>query len=321
VVASAEETLSDVVSAASNTLPAKKDVKTLVDSSVEKASQAANGIYEQAAETVTDVQNSTNVSQIAQDVSKPASALAGDLKDGVNGSQLVNKVSEQASNAVDAVVSGINEHAEDGKAAITADKKGAVKAEKKVAGKAERTVEQAQRQSGASVDKAAAAVKDTAKAASAKVTAVTNGALDALPSVTPATLSQATSTARDKLRETAVSGQAKVSDTASKLPSRSSFAPKLPASLPTPTSNMLPSNRKRKTPKDFQPSGPDDALTPSSPTKMGVKFEDGVAPGEGIDGERIITPKAIKKDRNAAERTIWTFIMIGGFISKYRAGL
>ena len=58
-------------------------------------------------------------------------------------------------------------------------------------------------------------------------------------------------------------------------------------------------------------------------SKIGVKFEDGVAPGEGTDGERIMSPgkralavEVNKKDRNMIERTIWTFIMIGGFIGE-----
>jgi phosphatidate cytidylyltransferase len=79
----------------------------------------------------------------------------------------------------------------------------------------------------------------------------------------------------------------------------------------------LPANRKRKTPQDFTPSGPRESETPSSPGKLAVKFEDGLAPGEGKDGEKTIIAKPAppKKDRNVIERTVWTFIMIGGFIS------
>ncbi|WVR04510.1 hypothetical protein IAU60_001514 [Kwoniella sp. DSM 27419] len=101
-------------------------------------------------------------------------------------------------------------------------------------------------------------------------------------------------------------------------PSQSSFAPSLPESLPGKSADLLPANRKRKTPQDFTPSGPGNTQSPSSPSKMGVKFEDGVAPGEGHEGEKTMSPPpkpVVKKDRNAVERTIWTFIMIGGFIA------
>ncbi|KAK8846816.1 hypothetical protein IAR55_005904 [Kwoniella newhampshirensis] len=108
--------------------------------------------------------------------------------------------------------------------------------------------------------------------------------------------------------------------TAKASPPSHSFAPDLPETLPQPTSKALPANRKRKTPQDFTPSGPGDTMTPSSPSKIGVKFEDGLAPGEGEENEKIITPKKpsllpLKKDRNVVERTTWTFIMIGGFIA------
>ncbi|WVQ84110.1 hypothetical protein IAT38_006255 [Cryptococcus sp. DSM 104549] len=111
---------------------------------------------------------------------------------------------------------------------------------------------------------------------------------------------------------------AKAGDVGSSLPGaasppQSSFSPNLPPTLPQPTGNVLPANRKRKTPQDFTPSGPGNSMSPSSPSKIGVKFEDGLAPGEGQEGEKIIAPP--KKDRNAVERTIWTFIMIGGFIT------
>lgn len=93
---------------------------------------------------------------------------------------------------------------------------------------------------------------------------------------------------------------------ATHVPTERHFSPELPDTLPTP--DMLPSNRKRKTPGDFTPTGPRDATTPSS--KIGVKFEDGVAPGEGKEGEKTMP----KKNQNVVERTIWTFIMIFGFI-------
>ncbi|WWC59420.1 uncharacterized protein I303_101976 [Kwoniella dejecticola CBS 10117] len=115
----------------------------------------------------------------------------------------------------------------------------------------------------------------------------------------------------------------KSSNASSKIPPTQKFHPDLPETLPQPTANVLPSNRKRKQPQDFEPSGPGNTPTPTSPSKLGVKFEDGLAPGEGKEGEKTIsTPKknllpqlpVVKKDRNVIERTTWTFIMIGGFI-------
>ncbi|OXG50153.1 phosphatidate cytidylyltransferase [Cryptococcus neoformans] len=95
-------------------------------------------------------------------------------------------------------------------------------------------------------------------------------------------------------------------------PPSSNFSPSLPATLPQPTGNALPANRKRKTPQDFTPAGPGNVMNSASPSKIAVKFEDGLAPGEGKEGEKTIAPK---KNRNMIERTIWTFIMIGGFIT------
>lgn len=97
-------------------------------------------------------------------------------------------------------------------------------------------------------------------------------------------------------------------------PPSSNFSPSLPATLPQPTGNALPANRKRKTPQDFTPAGPGNVMNSASPSKIAVKFEDGLAPGEGKEGEKTIAPK---KNRNMIERTIWTFIMIGGFISRF----
>lgn len=109
-------------------------------------------------------------------------------------------------------------------------------------------------------------------------------------------------------------------------PSTILFKPDLPESLPQPTGNQLPSNRKRKTPQDFTPAGPGEVATAQSPNKNSVKFEDGIVPGEGKDGEKTISAKeelpvaqaigAPKKNQNAIERTVWTFIMIFGFIGE-----
>ncbi|ORY27784.1 cytidylyltransferase family-domain-containing protein [Naematelia encephala] len=128
---------------------------------------------------------------------------------------------------------------------------------------------------------------------------IANGTLEALPSVLPAEPAPLPPTA-----ETPVSP--------STVPTSVKFEPDLPDSLPQPTGNALPANRKRKQPQDFTPHGPSEPEAPSSPSKTGVKFEDGVAPGEGREGEKTI-PKE-KKNQNVVERTVWTFIMIGVFI-------
>lgn len=86
------------------------------------------------------------------------------------------------------------------------------------------------------------------------------------------------------------SSAATASGSSTTLPS-STFEPSLPESLPHPSANGLPANRKRKTPQDFTPSGPRESETPSSPGKLAVKFEDGLAPGEGKDGEKTIVAK------------------------------
>lgn len=97
---------------------------------------------------------------------------------------------------------------------------------------------------------------------------------------------------------------------------KSSFDPELPSSLPTPSSSALPENRKRKAPQDFTPAGHSSPKSLASPNKLGVKFEDGVTAGQGVEGEKTIpASKVPAKHQNAVERTIWTFIMIGGFIT------
>ncbi len=129
------------------------------------------------------------------------------------------------------------------------------------------------------VDQTVRAAIETAKTSTRQISSIAGGSLENIPKVSP--------------------------------PS-SAFKPILPDTLPEPKGNSLPANRKRKTPLDFLPSGSGGTLSTS---KNGVKFEDGVVPGQGQDGEKIMT-LPVKKDRNMIERTTWTFIMIGGFIGK-----
>lgn len=74
------------------------------------------------------------------------------------------------------------------------------------------------------------------------------------------------------------------------------------------------------------------------PSYKGVKFQDGLSPGQGDDGETIIPGvdrhnasglhkrplqpvlQQESKHRNLIERTTWTFIMIAGFIGSFVGG-
>lgn len=121
------------------------------------------------------------------------------------------------------------------------------------------------------------------------------------------------------------------------LPPSSSFHPSLPADIPKPpasgTSASMSSQApaelgqgagsKRKSADDFTPTGSrSESFT--SPNKQAVKFEDGVSPGEGREGEKTMPRKkaeavaadAGKKKGDVFQRTVWTFIMVAGFISQ-----
>ena len=133
------------------------------------------------------------------------------------------------------------------------------------------------------------------------------------------------------------------------LPS-TSFSPTLPDSLPVPSSpnaaaatttddrtderqaDVFNSNHKRPAPTEFSL----DNKGAASPPSKGVKFEDGLSPGQGKDGETVIPgvgrytkeELAVVKDKlgkvadvvqekkksNAFERTVWTLIMITFFL-------
>lgn len=188
------------------------------------------------------------------------------------------------------------------------------------------TVEKAAKESTQTVKETASDVKDKVESKAAEVgktvkenlpesiTSAVEGAADKVsssisssesPSPSPATKSQP------------VEIKPKKQERSSSPPASKSFSPSLPSSLPSASAKQLPANRKRKQPQDFTPSGPGTpSATPASP-KNGVKFSDGVAPGEGPDGEKIIP---VKKNQNVIERTVWTFIMIFGFIGLLCAG-
>jgi hypothetical protein len=161
---------------------------------------------------------------------------------------------------------------------------------------------------------AAATVQNAAASTSEAVNGAVKAASGTAQKITE-TVSKVSADATDK-----VNGAARTASTETKkaiqavdangmrpVPSSLPFKPSLPA-LPQ-AANDLPANRKRGTPPDF---------TLHSPSKE-VKFQDGLAPGEGKVGERIIAgvgrhAVVEPKNRNAVERTIWTFIMIFGFI-------
>lgn len=82
---------------------------------------------------------------------------------------------------------------------------------------------------------------------------------------------------------------------------------------------------KRSAPSDSENASP-------GPPNKGVKFQDGLSPGEGKEGETIIpgvdrhnakqhqvakVKGEAAKRSNAFERAVWTFIMIGGFIGEF----
>lgn len=130
------------------------------------------------------------------------------------------------------------------------------------------------------------------------------------------------------------------------------FSPELPPTLPVPSSppaqprtpekEVFNSNHKRPAPSDFSL----DAKGILTPPAKGVKFQDGLSPGQGRDGETVIpgvgrhaleklksvegkleekakaviSANAPKAKSNVFERTIWTFLMIFGFISKLLNG-
>jgi len=140
----------------------------------------------------------------------------------------------------------------------------------------------------------------------------------------------------------------------SQLPS-TTFSPSLPSSLPVPSSplaqaqkpeaspDVFNENHKRPAPTEFNT----DSKWPLSPPSKGVKFEDGLSPGQGKDGETVIpgvgrytkeelanVEQAVKNKAgevaqavqgkaksNAVERTVWTLIMIAFFLGKSSKGL
>lgn len=190
-------------------------------------------------------------------------------------------------------------------------------------------VKKAAKETVSEVKETASSIKDKVEDEAAELGKAVEDKVSKLPS-----LADATKQVKDKASEVKAAAvpeapspnpskpvavkQEKSSAGRSTSPPASSFSPSLPSSLPAPSAKQLPANRKRKQPQDFTPSGPGTPTNaPSSPGRTGVKFEDGLAPGEGPDGERIMP---VKKNQNVIERTVWTFIMIFGFIGLLCAG-
>jgi phosphatidate cytidylyltransferase len=268
-------------------------------------------------------------------------ALTGKIK--ANGSSLQNSVnSEDIKETAEKTKENVQENVQKGKETAKENlqkgkdiaeenvEKGKQIAEENVQkGKeiAEETTETAKKTAKETMETA----KSTAANVKEKVESKAAEAGKAVQENIPESISSTVEAAADKLSSSVSSSEspspspatkpveikAKNKERSSSPPASSSFSPSLPSSLPSASAKQLPANRKRKQPQDFTPSGPGTpSATPASP-KNGVKFSDGVAPGEGPEGEKIIP---VKKNQNVIERTVWTFIMIFGFIGLLCAG-
>jgi phosphatidate cytidylyltransferase len=264
-------------------------------------------------------------------------ALTGKIK--ANGSSLQNSVnSEDLKETAEKTKENVQENVQKGKETAKENlqkgkenvQKGKEIAEENVQkGKeiAEETTETAMKTAKETMETAKSTAANVKEKVESKATEVGKVVQDNIPE----SLSSTVEAAADKLSSSVSSSEspspspatkpveikAKTKERSSSPPASSSFSPSLPSSLPSASAKQLPANRKRKQPQDFTPSGPGTpSATPASP-KNGVKFSDGVAPGEGPEGEKIIP---VKKNQNVIERTVWTFIMIFGFIGLLCAG-
>lgn len=246
-------------------------------------------------------------------------ALTGKIK--ANGSSLQNPVkSEDVKETAEKTKENVKENVQKGKDIAEEN----VQKGKEIA---EETTESAKKTTKETVETAKSTAADVKEKVESKAAEVGKAVQENIPESVSSTIEAAA----DKLSSSVSSSEspspspaskpveikAKTKERSSSPPASSSFSPSLPSSLPSASAKQLPSNRKRKQPQDFTPSGPGTPSgTPASP-KNGVKFSDGVAPGEGIEGEKIIP---VKKNQNVIERTVWTFIMIFGFIGLLCAG-
>jgi len=196
---------------------------------------------------------------------------------------------------------------------------------------AEETTETAKKTAKETMETAKSTAANVKEKVESKAAEVGKAVKDNIPESISESISSTAEAAADKLSSSVSSSEspspspatkpveikAKNKERSSSPPASSSFSPSLPSSLPSSSAKQLPANRKRKQPQDFTPSGPGTPSGTLASPKNGVKFSDGVAPGEGPEGEKIIP---VKKNQNVIERTVWTFIMIFGFIGLLCAG-
>jgi phosphatidate cytidylyltransferase len=246
-------------------------------------------------------------------------ALTGKIK--ANGSSLQNSVvSEDTKKSAEKTKENVKENVQKGKEIAEEN----VQKGKEIAEETKETAKKTAKETKETIRETAANVTEKVGTKAAEVgSAVKDNIPESISSTVEAAadnLSASVSSSESPSPSPAtkpVEIKAKKQDRSSSPPASSSFSPSLPSSLPSASAKQLPANRKRKQPQDFTPSGPGTPSAVSASPKNGVKFSDGVAPGEGPEGEKIIP---VKKNQNVIERTVWTFIMIFGFIGLLCAG-
>jgi hypothetical protein len=211
------------------------------------------------------------------------------------------------------------------------------------------TVESAMESAQTILQEAGESVKDSfAEVASLGAPITTDKGVEVAKEIIPAAFEEpnaGTSAKPKKGKKSKTNG----STESSQLPS-TTFSPSLPSSLPVPSSplaqaqkpeaspDVFNENHKRPAPTEFNT----DIKGPLSPPSKGVKFEDGLSPGQGKDGETVIpgvgrytkeelanVEQAVKNKAgevvqavqgkaksNAVERTVWTLIMIAFFLGE-----
>jgi len=261
-------------------------------------------------------------------------ALTGKIK--ANGSSLQNSAnSEDIKETAEKTKEDVKENVQRGKETAKENvQKGKEVAEENVQkGKkmAEENLQKGKEIAEETMETAKSTAADVKEKVESKAAEVGKAVRENIPESISESISSTAEAAADKLSSSVSSSEspspspatkpveikAKNKERSSSPPASSSFSPSLPSSLPSASAKQLPANRKRKQPQDFTPSGPGTPSGTLASPKNGVKFSDGVAPGEGPEGEKIIP---VKKNQNVIERTVWTFIMIFGFIGLLCAG-
>jgi hypothetical protein len=198
------------------------------------------------------------------------------------------------------------------------------------------TVESAMESAQTILQEAGESVKDSfAEVASLGAPITTDKGVEVAKEIIPAAFEEpnaGTSAKPKKGKKSKTNG----STESSQLPS-TTFSPSLPSSLPVPSSPLAQAQKP-----EASPDVNTDIKGPLSPPSKGVKFEDGLSPGQGKDGETVIpgvgrytkeelanVEQAVKNKAgevvqavqgkaksNAVERTVWTLIMIAFFLGE-----